>query len=135
MNTNGLLLTLRHLDVVLEPQDDGRLRVESPAGTLPDELKAAIRENRDAILAMLADEDREHRRLIRAKNEAFQQLSDLYRETGKPDPAELARLDDEYRWSLVHLRVFVQLFAYPHRRAYNAGDECLGEGSAAKALP
>jgi hypothetical protein len=57
MNASALLEDLRRRDVTLEA-DGGHLHVDAPAGTLTDELRAALAENKGRLLELLSWERR-----------------------------------------------------------------------------
>src|SRR3712207_5487241 len=57
MSVDALLEDLRGRDVTLEAEGD-HLRVDAPAGTITDELRAALVENKWRLLELLAREGR-----------------------------------------------------------------------------
>jgi hypothetical protein len=57
MSVGALLGDLRRRDVTLEADGD-RLHVDAPAGTITDELRAALVENKGHLLHLLAEERR-----------------------------------------------------------------------------
>ena len=59
MNTSALLEDLQCRGVTLEA-DRGHLHVDAPAGTITDELRAALAENKGRLLKLLSQERRNH---------------------------------------------------------------------------
>ena len=57
MSVGALLEDLRRRDVTLEPEGD-LLHVDAPAGTITDELRGALTENKGRLLELLAREGR-----------------------------------------------------------------------------
>jgi len=55
MNASALLADLRRQDVILEAEDN-RLHVDAPTGVITDELRAALVENKERLLELLARE-------------------------------------------------------------------------------
>ena len=55
MNTSALLADLRRQDVILEAEGD-RLHVDTPTGVMTNELRAALVENKEPLLELLARE-------------------------------------------------------------------------------
>lgn len=55
ITTPALLTRLRELHITFTASRAGKLHVEAPSGTLTDDLRAALVEHRDALLARTRD--------------------------------------------------------------------------------